>query len=80
MRNNRLLITFGAEGMLSMPQGHKESYRTKTLDSAKSILNRRHIYYIKQAIFKDGQGNETTLINKEDTMPVFKDVRKKKKK
>lgn len=64
MRKNRLHLTFGAEGMLGMPQGHKESYRTKSLDSAKSIISKRNVYYINKAVYRDGQGTETTLIDK----------------
>lgn len=86
MRNNRLLITYDVNfnQFMLTPRGYKESLRTKSLDRAKEIIEGKNSYYISNAVFKDGNGVEATLINKKIVRDApaeeggFKDVTKDK--
>jgi len=62
MRNLTVYIQYGGSGLSITRQGFEQSFKTKTLESAKEIVARRNKDNIKKAIFMDGEGNKTKII------------------
>ena len=58
----KLIIKFGGEGVNITPQHYKESFRTKDLQSAITVLSRRNSNSILNATFYNGVGLGIVLI------------------
>lgn len=64
MKKNTLNITWGGEGLQHVEQGSKESFRTKTLESATNILDKRNKSNILSATFTNSEGKSEVIYTK----------------
>lgn len=62
MRKNTLNIQWGGEMVNLTPTGQRESFKTKSIESAKKIIGNRKKDNMQRAIFTDGTGKETKII------------------